>query len=168
MKTKLIAAAFSAAIFSAGTASAVNGNFSYSPGLQGGLNHHHQITSDEFDFLYENGFITPEGMHPEGWEDAWRWVKKFFPHARAVSTIVGFIKEYGIPAMQYLAEHMRKSEITANCEWFYEDEDYWYGEMSEEEAWDYEVSENYEFHAELTDAEWDALQDFCHEQRPRH
>jgi len=166
MRTKLMAALFSAAIFSAGSASAATENFPYSYAYQGKSNY--QFVTGEINF-YDNGkFITLGDMQAEGvWEDAWKWVKKYFPLARKVGTIAELIMEVGMPAFHYISDHLAESEITANCNWFYEDYDYWNGDMTDEEKFEYEGSANYDDHEQLSDEEWWALKDFCYEHRPR-
>jgi len=160
-----MAALFSAALFSAGSASAATENFPYSYDYQGKSNY--QFVTGEINF-YDNGkFITLGDMQAEGvWEDAWRWVKKIFPWGRTVATIVEFIREFGIPAMHYLSEQLDEAEITSNCYFFYEYEDYLDGYHDDPES--YEGSQDHMDHEELTDEEYYALKDFCHEHRPRN
>jgi len=80
---------------------------------------------------------------------------------------VEVIREYGIPAFEYIKKELEESEITWNCERFYEYEDYWDGYMDDEDKWEYEESADFEDHEALTKEQYNELRDFCHEHRPR-
>jgi len=162
MKTKLMAALFSASLFGAGTASAKTEN-NYV------LNSHNwnykTITNETGFFSGENlmisGDIQAESVN---WTLIWN---KLIPGVGNVLTIAYIINEYGIPAFVYIGAQLDESQITNTCDIFYEYQDYLDGEMSDYDEEGYKDSSDFKGHEELSGDEYYELRDFCYDKRPR-
>jgi len=162
MKSKLMVALFSVVLFSTGAVNAATRDFSYQNILLGDSSYH--VMAGGTGLGADDGLGRPGDVQAN---EVPSWLKKLFPWISGAYTFVEIMKEYGIPAFDYVRDKFSEWEITSNCNFFYQYEDYLDGEMDDEEKEDYEGSMDFEDHEALSSDEYSELKDFCHANRPR-